>query len=94
MIVLQGELTENRYTLATLHGRIQPVGSARLPTGSISYIHDNIGLHRISNQGLERAISFHLYVLPVEAYNIYQEITGQPERVNTRYDSHGGVVIG
>jgi cysteine dioxygenase len=94
MLILEGELTEQRFTLATLSGKLQPVGEARLGTGLLSYIHDNIGLHRVINKSDNPAVSFHLYVLPVEFYHSYEEITGQAERVSMRYDSHGGVILG
>lgn len=93
MVVVEGELTEQRYSLATLHGRLQPVGHTRLQQGYISYMHDNIGLQRIVNLGTTRAISFHLYVMPFAEYHTYEEATGLAERVYSRYDTHGGVIL-
>ena len=52
-------------------------GSAVLQRNQITYIHDSIGLHRVSNPSLqEPAVSLHLYTPPFDECRTYCERTG------------------
>ncbi|KAI9097149.1 RmlC-like cupin domain-containing protein [Phlyctochytrium arcticum] len=53
----------------------------RLKTNNVAYIHDKIGLHRISNPSETRpAISLHLYSPPFEYCKTFCESTGQARK--------------
>ncbi|CAO3616067.1 unnamed protein product [Mucor fragilis] len=44
----------------------------------VTYVHDNIGLHRISNPSAERgAVSLHLYTPPYQMCKTFEENTGK-----------------
>ncbi|CAO0793195.1 unnamed protein product [Mucor circinelloides] len=44
----------------------------------VTYVHDNIGLHRISNPSTERgAVSLHLYTPPYQMCKTFEENTGK-----------------
>ncbi|KAI8911234.1 RmlC-like cupin domain-containing protein, partial [Powellomyces hirtus] len=52
--------------------------NARLAVGDVAYIHDKIGLHKISNPSpSQHAVSLHLYTPPFEYCKTYCERTGE-----------------
>ncbi|KAJ3000915.1 hypothetical protein HKX48_003178 [Thoreauomyces humboldtii] len=51
---------------------------SRLCQGDVAYVHDKIGLHKISNpSSSQRAVSLHLYTPPFDYCKTYCETTGQ-----------------
>jgi len=48
----------------------------------ISYMNDDMGLHRLSNVGSKRAMSLHLYMDPIDKCTVYNEADGsRSERI-------------
>ncbi|KAF2021235.1 cysteine dioxygenase [Aaosphaeria arxii CBS 175.79] len=85
MKVLFGNLTETLYELPTQQGdAASPMvvkSEKTYNVNEVTYISDEIGLHRVSNPSQDQlAVSLHLYTPPNAAdigYNIYQEATGK-----------------
>tara|TARA_B100000674_G_scaffold325840_1_gene271678 strand:- start:116 stop:568 length:453 start_codon:yes stop_codon:yes gene_type:complete len=66
--VLQGQLTEHKYNTESL----ELIESMNHIIGSISYIDDNIGYHRVGNESKEQAISIHIYSPPNFVSNLFE----------------------
>lgn len=76
MKILDGELEETQYEWPDSSG-ITLKKSTVLGKGEVAYIHDKIGLHRISNPSSTKpAISLHLYTPPFEYCKTFDERTG------------------
>ncbi|KAI1410850.1 cysteine dioxygenase type I [Hypoxylon sp. FL1857] len=86
MKILRGDLTETRYDF--------PDGNKEKPMevksetvhkeNAVAYMADELGLHRMSNQGSDFAVSLHLYTPPnVAKYgcNIFNHETGKMTHV-------------
>ncbi|KAI1459304.1 cysteine dioxygenase type I [Annulohypoxylon moriforme] len=95
MKILRGDLTETRYE--------HPNGDTEKPMevksehvhkeNAVAYMADELGLHRVSNQGSDYAVSLHLYTPPNVAKNgcyIFNPKTGERTHVKCGlYSSHG-----
>ncbi|KAI0893842.1 cysteine dioxygenase type I [Annulohypoxylon nitens] len=98
MKILRGDLTETRYEF--------PNGDTEQPMqvkseqvhkeNAVAYMADELGLHRVSNQGSDFAVSLHLYTPPNVAKNgcyIFNPKTGERTHVTCGlYSSHGNKV--
>ncbi|KAJ1333637.1 cysteine dioxygenase [Microdochium nivale] len=86
MKILHGNLTETRYDF--------PDGDTEKPmavkseavhsTNQVAYMADELGLHRVSNQGTDFAVSLHLYTPPNVAKNgchVFNSTTGSKTHV-------------
>ncbi|KAI0550706.1 RmlC-like cupin domain-containing protein [Xylaria scruposa] len=86
MRILHGDLTETRYDF--------PDGDKEKPMemkservhkeGTVAYMADELGLHRVSNHGSDFAVSLHLYTPPNVARqgcNIFNPETGKKTHV-------------
>ncbi|KAF4998691.1 hypothetical protein FGRMN_3017 [Fusarium graminum] len=90
MKVLAGELTETVYNMPGKGCESQPLtikSDTTHQADQVTYISDNIGLHRVHNpHPTQVAVSLHLYTPPNAAdvgYNIFDEATGRASFVPT-----------
>jgi len=61
-----------------------------LTSGSVAYINDSIGLHKVENIYSEAAITMHLYMPPYDSCKCYSEDTGHTcQAFTTFYSEHG-----
>ena len=61
-----------------------------LTAGSIAYINDTIGLHKVENIYSEPAITLHLYMPPYDSCSCFSEETGHiVNSFTTFYSEHG-----
>ncbi|KAI1105177.1 cysteine dioxygenase type I [Jackrogersella minutella] len=95
MKILRGDLTETRYDF--------PDGDKEKPMeikseniykeNAVAYMADELGLHRVSNQGSDYAVSLHLYTPPNVAKNgcnIFDRKTGKMTHTKCGfYSSYG-----
>ena len=89
MRVLKGTLRESRYHLPADYDCKSPtppnlVKDTVYKAGEVTYMSDDLGLHRISNPGEELAVSLHLYTPPNAARcgcNVFCERTGKKSHV-------------
>ncbi len=65
--VLEGELIEYRYDTKSL----ELIELFNHPKGSIGYIDNNIGYHKVGNDSKNKAISIHIYSPPKFVANIF-----------------------
>lgn len=82
---LQGQLTETRYTLDG--GTPIPISINNLKKGELSYMSDAIGHHKLENTGDSRALTLHLYMLPIDECSSWDEGDQQFHRVSLKYDT-------
>jgi cysteine dioxygenase len=54
--LLKGQLEEQKY-----NNNLELTATNTINVGGISYMHDSLGLHKVSNQGAGPAISLHIY---------------------------------
>ena len=57
--ILQGNLTEYRFTEA-----LTPKDSRTLPTNHVGFMRNDMGVHRVQNNGDTTAVSLHIYSPP------------------------------
>ncbi|MCH8329813.1 MAG: cysteine dioxygenase family protein [Bacteroidetes bacterium] len=77
MDIIQGVIHEEMFDRASDDQEPHATTESDLEVKQVSYINDQIGMHRLSNTSDERAISLHLYVKPLDHFDIYNETTGE-----------------
>ncbi|KAK9248113.1 RmlC-like cupin domain-containing protein [Lipomyces tetrasporus] len=98
MKILQGELVESRYKWPEGHSprRMEIDRRVVYHENEVTYMHDKLGLHRISNETQKPAVSLHLYTPPWAAkYGClaFDERTGKQIKVNlSNLYSDSGVI--
>jgi cysteine dioxygenase len=81
--VMQGSLVETRYpwpknSAECECSKMQPTSADELSENETGYMHDEIGLHRVSNPSEEiDAVSLHLYSPPIQICQTFNEQNGQ-----------------
>ncbi|KAK4099619.1 cysteine dioxygenase type I [Parathielavia hyrcaniae] len=97
MKILRGNLTETRYGFPEEGEEEKPmrVLSERVhQENEVAYMADELGVHRVSNQGSDFAVSLHLYTPPNVAKggcHIFHAETGKKSHIKTcRYYSAYG----
>ena len=79
--VLKGELLETRYEWPNGASEMHVVSEERRLRDQAAYMHDELGLHRISNPSQEEgAVSLHLYWPPIEMCQTFCESTGEARK--------------
>ncbi|KAF3986201.1 hypothetical protein FT663_04979 [Candidozyma haemuli var. vulneris] len=98
MKILKGELTESLYDMPDGEGEMKPRSVSTLQRDEVGYISDDIGLHKISNETSDFAVSLHLYTPPYASLygcSMYESGTAKKHHVNmSRYYSWQGVLVG
>jgi cysteine dioxygenase len=79
--ILDGSLVESLYDWPEKNNEKGSVGlvprkNSTYTENQVTYMHDKIGLHRISNHGSKPAISLHLYSPPFDVCKTFCEKTG------------------
>lgn len=90
--MLSGQLHEEIYTRDE-KGRFHLSQTMSNDPGSISYMNDGLGWHRIQNKRTTRAVSLHLYSKPITSCQVYNEATGRLEERFPRLNSRAGQLI-
>ncbi|KAI8871728.1 cysteine dioxygenase type I, partial [Ramicandelaber brevisporus] len=107
MKVLSGNLTETRYAWPNPNEAtpsevsdedaksMEVMQKMTLGKDEVTYIHDRIGLHRVSNASdSEPAVSLHLYSPPIRICKMFNERTGAARAVSCQvFFSKDGVRI-
>jgi len=87
MKILHGNLTETRYTFPEdddKEGPMKVISEKTYKENGVTYMADELGLHRVSNGGSDFAVSLHLYTPPnvaQEGCHIFDEKTGKSSHV-------------
>ncbi len=89
MAVLEGEISEVQFRVVS---RATTIELAQCATklygpGQVSFINDDIALHRVAPVPRGTGISLHLYSKPIDVCNVYDERTGLIERRQLQYFS-------
>jgi len=92
--VLRGFIKETIYGVYPELNEICECSASVHPTGSVSFMSDDIGLHKISNPSADQpAISLHLYVPPFQKCKIWvsgeSSYSASKEGVVGYYSEHG-----
>ncbi|KAI1383121.1 cysteine dioxygenase type I [Hypoxylon trugodes] len=95
MKILRGTLTETRYNFPNDDDKqpMQVISENHRKENAVVYMADNLGLHRMSNQGSDYAVSLHLYTPPnVAKYgcHTFNDETGEKKLVkSSHYSAYG-----
>ncbi|KAH6607663.1 cysteine dioxygenase [Trichoderma cornu-damae] len=87
MKILRGDLTETRYAFPEKNepeGSMTVISEKTYRENQVTYMADELGLHRVSNRGSDFAVSLHLYTPPNVARkgcHIFDEKTGKRSHV-------------
>jgi cysteine dioxygenase len=87
MKILHGSLTETRFAFpdADSNEPMKILSSKTYEENAVAYMADELGTHRIRNEGSDFAVSLHLYTPPNVAKkgcNIFDEKTGKSSHVD------------
>lgn len=98
MKILKGEVTESLYDIPEHEGAsMVPRKVSTLKRDQVGYISDTIGLHRISNESSDFAVSLHLYTPPYASLygcSMYETATLKKHHVNmSKYYSWQGKLV-
>jgi len=86
----QEEMNKNKESQAMM----KPVRKTELPCGSVAYINDSLGLHRVCNESLTNtAVSLHVYSPPFKMCQTFNEKTGGRAKSNMTFYSKFGKKI-
>lgn len=92
MKILSGQLTETRYEFPNKEGSNEDHGSMSLLSekvhteDQVAYMNDDLGVHKMWNNGSDYAVSLHLYTPPNIVRHgcfIFDEATGERTHVRT-----------
>ncbi|EHK43362.1 hypothetical protein TRIATDRAFT_258544 [Trichoderma atroviride IMI 206040] len=100
MKILRGDLTETRYAFPNNdepEGQMTVISEKTYRENQVTYMADDLGLHRVSNRGSGFAVSLHLYTPPNVAKkgcHIFDEKTGRRSHVPgcTYFSAYGRVL--
>ncbi|RDA82962.1 hypothetical protein CP532_0874 [Ophiocordyceps camponoti-leonardi (nom. inval.)] len=87
MKVLYGSLTETRYAFPDESVDEKPmtvISERTFKNNAVTYMADELGLHRVSNRGSDFAVSLHLYTPPnvaKQGCHIFDEKTGRRSHI-------------
>jgi cysteine dioxygenase len=94
MAVLEGEVRETIYQGVPEAEAGLTRGPVRtFEQGSVAYIVDDIGWHRIEPAGAAAAVTLHLYSRPIRACRVYDETTRVISSRTMSYHSVDGVPL-
>lgn len=94
--LLEGSIEETIYTKDDVTDQITQVSHNRYGSGSLTFMHDKIGLHKIANSSRdEPAVSLHLYSPPYQKCKIWTRTTCASQYITPTvcYYSVGGVRV-
>lgn len=97
MYVVQGNIDEIHFHETTTSANKLMFKEGKIfhhKKGATTFINDQIALHIIKNAGMTRAITIHLYSLPIEKCNIYNVDTGEVVEKKLGFFSVDGKLIG
>lgn len=89
--VLKGEFDEKRYSENSSGPKLEVEQSCC--KDGVSYMKDEMGFHKLINSTNGRAMSLHLYVKPIEACNVYNELSEKFEEKQLTYYSYEGIAL-
>ncbi|KAL7921176.1 RmlC-like cupin domain-containing protein [Trichoderma austrokoningii] len=100
MKILRGDLTETRYAFPKAdepEGQMTVISEKTYRENQVTYMADDLGLHRVCNRGSDFAVSLHLYTPPNVAKkgcHIFDEKTGRRSHVPgcTYFSAYGRVL--
>ena len=86
MKILRGDLTETRYAFPAGEGEkpMRVISERVHQENEVAYMADELGVHRVSNQGSDFAVSLHLYTPPNVAKggcHIFNAETGKKSHI-------------
>lgn len=88
MAVLEGTVRETIFRARAAGGPLAVSAVRSFPSGSVAYIVDEIGWHRIEPEGESAAVTLHLYSRPIAECRIFDETT---QHVATRQLSYHSI---
>jgi cysteine dioxygenase len=91
---LQGSIIEERFDYPGRQKEdLAMVQSSTLKEDAISYMNDNMGFHKLINNGSGRAMTLHLYMNPIDECRIYNQEKEEFELKRLEYHSFKGKIL-
>ena len=84
-----GEMTEERFKEDD-EGQLIKEHEMKLTQGKLTYMHDSMGYHTLSNSTSENAITLHLYMKPVYQCEVFNEEKQKFETAEMNYHTIDG----
>lgn len=105
MKILQGQLTETRYDFPETQAAKESAGAMEVTLetvyieNQVAYMSDELGVHRMWNNGTDFAVSLHLYTPPNivrDGCYIFDGNTGKSTHIKTcdYFSVRGKLVVG
>lgn len=91
MAVLEGDIEEIHYK-APSSGGLEKGRTSVFRAGSVAYINDEIALHKVRPAAGLTGVTLHLYASPIEACNVYDEVSGRVVPRELGYHSVAGTL--
>lgn len=91
--VVKGEISEDRYVYHGPGKTPDFYTTTKLGPGQIAEVNDALGIHRMHNSGIGRAITLHLYARPIVKCPDVDEKTGNGEVRELSYYSVAGEIV-
>ncbi len=86
---IQGTIEETRFEKVA--NELIEIDTIELSPGKLTYMHDRMGYHSLKNQSDgSRAMTLHIYALPIDNCNVYNEKTDCFENKEMSYHSFKG----
>ena len=82
IIALHGALEEQLYFNTEEMSPLKLKSVQNMQKGQVSYINDDIGIHRVRNIHSGRSISLHCYNKAITQVNVYDEVSGEKSIYN------------
>lgn len=86
---IEGEVVEERF-VKDEEGNLLKNHEMILSGGRLTYMHDSMGYHTLSNKTNKNAFSLHLYIKPVEKCQIFDEGLNAFKEVEMNYHTIDG----
>lgn len=84
--LVDGEMTEIRYR-ADEEDNLTKIHQEELKGHRLTYMRDEMGYHLIKNHSQERAMTLHIYALPIEECEVYNERDEEFYNKEMKYDT-------
>lgn len=90
---IAGSLSETRFEKNET-GELIETNKMTLNAGDLTYMIDNMGYHQLGNQSNERGYTLHLYALPIDECEVYNEEKQAFETKEMCYDTCPEELVG
>ena len=89
---IEGQITETRYEKMP-DGQLTEVNRMQLNPGKLTYMNNTMGYHKLNNDTNGRAMTLHVYVLPITSCEVFNDKKNNFESKELEYDTVNGIAL-